>query len=74
MLLMSDLKAGDIYMHDNRVVYAKLLRWQGDAESGGAVTIETIGLEHTIGLALFLRKYNVINVQELARDAYKNQG
>lgn len=74
MLQMNNLKVGDIYQHDNRKLYAKLLRWQGDSESGGAVTVEMAGEIATMGLALFLRKFNVIHVQDMARDAYENQG
>lgn len=74
MLLMRDLKVGDIYMHDSRQVYAKLLRIQGDDERGGAVTVEMAGQESTMGLTYFMRKFNVINVQELGKDAYQNQG
>ncbi len=73
MLLMSDLKVGDIYMHDSRQVYAKLLRIQGTDETGGAVAVEMAGQESTMGLTYFMRKFNVINVQELGKDAYKNQ-
>lgn len=74
MLTMRDLQEGHVYEHDNHRLYAKLLRWVGDSESGGAVTVEIAGEITTTGLAGFMRKYNVIHVQELAEDAYKNQG
>lgn len=74
MLRMNELHEGDIYMHDGRKLYAKLLRVQGTDETGGAVTVEMAGEVASMGLALFMRKFNVIAVQELANDAYENQG
>ncbi len=74
MLLMNDLLPNTIYKHDNGKLYARLLRWQGDSESGGAATLEIAGQQTTVGLAYFMRKYNVISIQELANDAYQNQG
>ena len=73
MLKMSDLRAGDIYVHDDGTTYARLLRWVGDSESGGAATIELSGEPRTVGLALFLRKYNTIVIGELPSDATEDQ-
>ncbi len=74
MLRMNELQPNQIYKHDSGKMFARLLRWQGDSESGGAVTIEIAGQQTTVGLAYFLRKYNIISIQELANDAYQNQG
>lgn len=74
MLRPSEIREGEIYMHDDRQVYARLLRVIGDTESGGAATIEIAGQATTMGLALFMRKFNVVQVQELGEDAYKDQG
>ncbi len=74
MLQMNDLFPNQIYRHDNRKVYARLVRWLGDSESGGAATVEIAGQETVLGLNAFMRKYNVVDVRELADDAYKNQG
>ncbi len=74
MLQMNDLHEKEIYMHDNRQVFARLVRWLGDSESGGVATIELAGDVTNVGLAYFLRKYNVITVQELADHANQSQG
>ena len=74
MLVSSEIREGDVYVHDNHVIYAKLLRVIGDPENGGAATVEIAGEVTTMGLALFMRKFNIISVKELSDDAYQDQG
>lgn len=74
MLRDSELHIGDIYMHDNQKTLVRLMRVVGDSESGGAVAIEMSGKETVMGLALFMRKFNPITVQELPNDATKEKG
>lgn len=74
MLRNNELVEGNIYRHDNGTLYAKLVRVIGNPETGGGATIEIAGEITTMGLALFMRKFNAVHVKELADRAYEDQG